>query len=278
LDMDWLKKLFSNFHLYNYVLADAISYYITYQRNADLLYYWHWMNQLQSSEFYDYEGQINKQEFVYNSLRICILLKALGKEEVYKTFNAPCTQLQKYWVLYQGKINSLIDAFFAMNDESEDGVVSELLRFLNDLKLPDTLTPSAIGFHALNVDNEKCIKQLLEQIESGRVEPAWKNTTNEPNNEAVLLLHSLLLLVKQQNDKHKGNIALTRRVDNTPVCSDTDAPYLADPMGGIFTHNTTHRLNLFKYTATFYKLLWHVSLQQKAVMIDTVIRQKSGNF
>ncbi len=87
----------------SYFLVDVLTYYLAYNRDMELFYYWHWSTFLQTSLYYNKEGDINENMFQQFLLRMMLLLHFMDErsgesnsEKLLKS-KAPCEALQDLW-------------------------------------------------------------------------------------------------------------------------------------------------------------------------------------
>lgn len=103
----------------SYFLVDILTFYLAYNRDIRLFFYWHWSTFLQTSLYYNKDGAINENLFLQFLLRMMLLVKFAdqksgnnyAKELLGK--KAPSSSIQKMWNKYRPmmkrKLSDLMD-------------------------------------------------------------------------------------------------------------------------------------------------------------------------
>ena len=161
---DYLTSEESSYPLsVSYFLVDVLTYYLAYNLDMKLFYYWHWSTFLQTSLYYNRAGGINENMFQQFLLRMMLLLSFTDKnsqetisEELLQS-KAPCPALQILWDRNFARMKEKLKDL--LTDPLVKGWMEEATRIAEIVTIDDFC-----GLMEKKVDKQTTIEHIYNQV------------------------------------------------------------------------------------------------------------------
>ena len=99
-----------------YYQVDIVTFYVGYNCDAELFAYWHLGIFLSTPLYYNTDGSLNENLFMQLLLRVLLLFRSRGVEDVLSAKEAPTPSLAGFWKKYYQQLSDLADDLLARPD------------------------------------------------------------------------------------------------------------------------------------------------------------------